>query len=153
MPSKDPEKNRKYVRDHYYRHKERVLAKVRLVNKKANADRKAWITALKAECGCAHCGERDPIVLEFHHPNDDKTQPVSRLTGHSWKKLKAEVAKCIILCANCHLREHARVAQLAEAPDLGSGGWSFEHSHGHQIRRIAAQWRATGLENRASRKG
>lgn len=123
MPSRDPEKNRKAVRDHYYRHKERVLAKVHKVNARVRLERGAWITAFKVQAGCAHCGEKDPIVLQFHHCIGEKDFPVSRMTIMSLSRVKAEIAKCIVLCANCHLREHARLRALSpteEASDLGS---------------------------------
>lgn len=60
--------------------------------------------------GCEECNERDPRKLEYDHKDpDDKSVNVSRLilNGHSWRSpvLRAEIAKCRILCANCH-RKH-----------------------------------------------
>ena len=54
---------------------------------------------------CANCGETDPTVLEFHHDKGDKESEVSRLIGRgSLKKLKEEIEKTTVLCANCHRR-------------------------------------------------
>lgn len=122
MPSKDPAKNRQYVRDHYYRHRDRVLAKVRITGAQARDKKRDFITKLKAESGCAHCGEKDPIVLQFHHASGDTLFAVARMTAQSWKMIRAEIAKCVILCANCHLREHARLSPVSpkeEASGLG----------------------------------
>lgn len=61
----------------------------------------------KAKCGCAKCGEMDPVCLDFHHPNDDKEDNVCTLTRKGNKtKLLAEMDKCIVLCANCHRKLH-----------------------------------------------
>ena len=52
---------------------------------------------------CIMCGETNPIVLEFDHRNpDEKDGNVSELFKFSLEKVKAEIAKCDVLCANCH---------------------------------------------------
>lgn len=59
---------------------------------------------------CVDCGEGDPIVLEFDHITDDKTSGISDLvgTGVSLDILIAEIAKCVVRCANCHRRKTSR---------------------------------------------
>jgi len=51
-------------------------------------------------------GETVPIVLEFHHVRGTKLDEVSRLIGRgaSIPALRAEIAKCDVLCSNCHRR-------------------------------------------------
>ena len=51
---------------------------------------------------CSQCGETDPRVLEFHHEGNKEAE-VSRLMGRgaSLDALRAEIAKCVVLCANC----------------------------------------------------
>lgn len=63
--------------------------------------------------GCADCGETDPVVLVFHH-RDPTTKKFT--AGKSIPKLMAEIAKCDVVCANCHMRRHnvETVAQQAE---------------------------------------
>lgn len=58
---------------------------------------------------CIHCGESDPIVLEFDHRNsDDKIESVSILIrDSSWERIELEIQKCDVLCANCHRRKSA----------------------------------------------
>jgi len=72
---------------------------------------RAWITArldrFKVFKGCSHCGYKDnPAALQFHHVDPSKKlQNVSMIRRSSysqWKVIKAEIRKCIVLCANCH---------------------------------------------------
>lgn len=50
---------------------------------------------------CKDCGINNPIVLEFHHLHDKIMNVSSHSLGRT--RLHAEIKKCIILCANCHL--------------------------------------------------
>lgn len=82
--------------------------------------RKRRVTRVKAleylaEKGCCECGTHDPRVLEFDHIEPcDKEHAVSRLLcdGYSWgtEKLRAEIRKCRVICANCH-RKHTIIQQ------------------------------------------
>jgi len=53
------------------------------------------------------CGESDPACLEFHHLGD-KDQQISYMVRNavSVQRIKIEIAKCEILCSNCHRKEH-----------------------------------------------
>lgn len=68
-----------------------------------------YIDTVKRTSRCHFCGVENPTVLTFHHLIPaDKSFSISR----SWKNkglqtLKNEIAKCIVVCANCHLRIHA----------------------------------------------
>ena len=55
---------------------------------------------------CVDCGEDDPIVLEFDHLRD-KVANISAMRGHPWWKMLLEIAKCEVVCANCHRRRTA----------------------------------------------
>lgn len=55
---------------------------------------------------CSKCGYNKCIAaLDFHHLGD-KDATIKELMHLSWKRIEAEVKKCIILCANCHREEH-----------------------------------------------
>lgn len=57
---------------------------------------------------CVDCGESDILVLEFDHlPGFEKTMEVSKMLGYSPDKILAEIAKCQVVCANCHRRRTA----------------------------------------------
>jgi hypothetical protein len=61
-------------------------------------------------CGYHGCAE----ALEFHHlDNGGKDFSISD-KGHSrsWARVKDEVTKCVLLCANCHREVHAGLSSL-----------------------------------------
>lgn len=99
MPSNDPEKNRAAVKKHYYANKAYYFAK----NLKARARKIAYVRELKNN-PCLDCGLRYPFyVMEFDHRDSSlKFQEVGRIIGNSWRRIKEEIAKCDLVCANCH---------------------------------------------------
>jgi len=66
----------------------------------------------KEETGCIDCGEKYPyFVLEFDHkPEFEKIDTVYKvLTKYGVEKAWEEIAKCDVVCANCHkLRTYLR---------------------------------------------
>lgn len=68
-----------------------------------------WLAHIKGARGCLHCGETEPACLDFHHRDQaNKTMKLSQLVtyGHAKGTLLAEIAKCDVLCANCHRTVH-----------------------------------------------
>ena len=53
---------------------------------------------------CEHCGINDPRVMDFDHlEQSTKTAEISYMIQRaSIEALQAEIAKCQVLCANCH---------------------------------------------------
>ena len=68
---------------------------------------------------CVDCGEVDPVVLDFDHLRD-KVADVSAMLGRAWATIEAEIAKCDVVCANCHRRRTA--ARLGSFRYLAGGG-------------------------------
>jgi hypothetical protein len=65
----------------------------------------AWYRALKESRGCADCGGRFPAeVMQWDHvPGADKVADVSNLLRRLCKRrVLEEIAKCELVCANCH---------------------------------------------------
>ena len=65
--------------------------------------------------GCVCCGEKELCCLDFHHLGD-KTANVHDLKSQNMA-LK-EIAKCIVVCSNCHRKLHAG---LISTPELNEG--------------------------------
>jgi hypothetical protein len=58
---------------------------------------------------CERCGYNKCIAaLQFHHKNPkNKKFGVSAMGIYrGWEKVKKELKKCIMICANCHWEEH-----------------------------------------------
>lgn len=57
---------------------------------------------------CEKCGYNKCIrALEFHHLDANKKDfTISNYSVLSWDKIKLEVDKCILVCANCHREIH-----------------------------------------------
>ena len=63
---------------------------------------------------CPRCGESEPAALDFHHVDPSvKSGPIMVIAKNgTMQKLREELAKCIILCANCHRKFHAGLFSL-----------------------------------------
>ncbi|HJT58857.1 MAG TPA: hypothetical protein VJ761_20275 [Ktedonobacteraceae bacterium] len=64
---------------------------------------------MKSQLSCIDCGQRHPTTLQFHHRNsEDKVFNISDAVykGFSLDRIKKEISKCIVLCANCHFKRH-----------------------------------------------
>ena len=74
-----------------------------VTRRKRNAD---FVLEYKAEHPCA-CGEMRPWCLQFHHRDpSNKHFNISSSSLYALDKIIAEIAKCDILCANCHFDLH-----------------------------------------------
>lgn len=63
--------------------------------------------------GCLFCREQEPICLDFHHINPaNKEFAVGGARMMATKRVIAEIAKCVVLCANCHRKLHAGLLHL-----------------------------------------
>lgn len=71
--------------------------------KRRYADRKAFIDEFKLESGCVDCGYRGhPEALQFDHVRGEKLGNIAQLVGYHESVLLDEMAKCEVVCANCH---------------------------------------------------
>lgn len=68
---------------------------------------------------CASCGIAEPWALQFHHVTGEKRNVVSKMVpdAYALEKIKDEIKKCIILCANCHQIETIR----------NTKSWRYKH--------------------------
>lgn len=65
---------------------------------------------------CSICGyDRCQNALQFHHINPLQKDFGIGSKGHtrSWERVKIELDKCILVCANCHFEIHERIGKIA----------------------------------------
>ena len=87
---------------HYYKYPE-LHKRRRQESQKSNSE---FVDSFKDRC--IKCGNVDKRCLDFHHEADEKKQSVAsmRVSGLRKETIAAEIAKCVVMCANCHRIEH-----------------------------------------------
>jgi hypothetical protein len=113
-------KMRSYRTKWYRRNKEHavqmVLRRRRLIE--------LMVDRYKADRGCADCPEAFVPCLQFHHLDPSKKEiDISRaiLRGWSEERLLIEMKKCAVVCANCHIRRHVKMARSRGVDPLSPG--------------------------------
>jgi len=97
----------RYKEDPEYKEKCNILTK-----KHGDIYRKqgaAYIRELKEDSQCVYCEEAHPACLSFHHRYpSEKEYNIPRMVADrlSIAKIKEEIAKCDIVCENCHRKIH-----------------------------------------------
>jgi hypothetical protein len=75
--------------------------------------------------GCQFCGyDRCIEALEFHHLDPTLKDFGISYKGYtrSWERVKEEIDKCTLLCANCHREVHAGKLQLPQVTVVEKSG-------------------------------
>jgi len=99
-----------YKREHYEANKQRYVDQAAASQRKLRHERTLYLLEYFARNPCVDCGERDPVVLEFDHV-DATTKAFTvgnALSYRNWQSILDEIAKCEVVCANCHRRRTAR---------------------------------------------
>jgi len=95
---KDPNPDSKVIRNRQY-------------NKMRSEQYKQWLEDYKKTVKCSVCGENHPAVIVFHHrdPTQKKMRISSYHGGFKRETVLKEIAKCDVLCMNCHFKLHAKL--------------------------------------------
>lgn len=103
--------NRQVSRDYYARNREKHLHAVQLRKQRARRVTAERLFEYLSAHPCVDCGESDVRLLEFDHLRD-KAANIARLVGDAaaWDRILAEIAKCDVVCCNCHRRRTAERA-------------------------------------------
>lgn len=98
-----------YVRGHYRANRSSYILKARIRNLEQTRINNEFLVEYLGCHPCMDCGESDIVVLEFDHLRD-KVADVSVLAreGYSLDKVRREIDKCEVVCANCHRRRTAK---------------------------------------------
>lgn len=96
--------NKKNLKTHYLKNKERYLNR----NRKKRLELSEWFNNFKKSLKCSSCNESRWWVLDFHHrnPKEKDGYLYSMLINRGKKKFEQELEKCDVLCANCHRDVH-----------------------------------------------
>lgn len=141
MAYKDKDKRRAYDRKWSKENHARRIE----TNKKWQQKVRTWFEDFKKTLKCELCSEKETCCLDFHHLNPkEKDLAVAEGIHNGWsiERLKEEIAKCAVLCSNCHRKVHAGVAQLVvhhscKVGVVGStpivSSKSYDHSRMHKM--------------------
>jgi len=63
-------------------------------------------------CKCSICGYcKHPAALCFHHVDPSRKDPnFDKMKFWSFDRIKSELDKCVLVCANCHIEAHHPLA-------------------------------------------
>lgn len=100
MPYADPEQQKAAQRRYYDKNAEAYAERGRIYRTQMTTE----VNRIKEASPCTDCGESYPAcVMQFDHTGDDKVLAVSRLLrSKGWPTVLDEIAKCELVCANCH---------------------------------------------------
>lgn len=91
--------HKQYRKTHYENNRQKYVKKAADRKKEIKKKHFQWLATQQ----CEDCGISDIRVLEFDHVRGEKLGEVSQMLGNvSAAVLQAEIAKCEIVCANCH---------------------------------------------------
>jgi len=102
---------RLFVKNHYNKNRGYYLEKTQKRNNKLRLEILNYLQQYLSKNPCVDCTESDITVLEFDHIGKvPKFKAVSSLIRgrYSLGKVKEEVKKCEVRCANCHRRKTAK---------------------------------------------
>ncbi|OGM92909.1 hypothetical protein A2333_01920 [Candidatus Wolfebacteria bacterium RIFOXYB2_FULL_49_7] len=89
----------------------------------AVAKRRRKIKAMSIEYKggkCQVCGyDKYPGALDLHHLGDKLFGIGAKGYTRSWDKVKAELDKCVLVCANCHREIEAGITQPFQVIESG----------------------------------
>ena len=96
----DPEKVRERGRSWRSRNPDKVAVQ----KDRWRSEKRLWIYEYQASRGCVVCGENDFRCLVFHHrdPSEKELSISQAVAALSLARVKKEVEKCEVMCANHH---------------------------------------------------
>ena len=74
-----------------------------------------WYDEYKTTLTCSRCPENHPSCLEFHHLDPNvKESGISEMIKKriDQELVMKEIVKCIVLCSNCHRKEHYNLHKI-----------------------------------------
>lgn len=102
-----------YHREHYLRNRQTYIDNAAMRRSRILEQRTHFIIEFLEDHPCVDCGESDVAVLEFDHLSDKSFDISGGIRDRNWQSVLEEIAKCEVVCANCHRRRTAKRAGFA----------------------------------------
>jgi hypothetical protein len=93
-----------YHHEHYVANRAQYIEDTARRKRALAEERNAYLVEYFGTHPCVDCGETDRVVLEFDHQGDKCFNVSSGVRDRSWQAVLQEIAKCEVVCANCHRR-------------------------------------------------
>ncbi len=108
----------------YERKKDSIQEVNRQSKERRVEEAQRFIYEFLSNATCEDCEEYDFTLLTFHHVRGVKKMNIADMAsrGYSLDAIQKEIAKCIVLCFNCHMRRE------------------FEEKSGGRYRRFWPKW-------------
>lgn len=93
--------NKEYKAVWYKENRKRLIAK----DRERRIELRKWFNGFKLTLKCERCSFSHPAALDFHHKDgEEKENCVTTLVGLGYckERILEEIAKCEVLCSNCH---------------------------------------------------
>lgn len=99
---------RAWYKDYYDtvpKERQRLLKK----NNETRSEIRSKIQKIKESSPCTDCGNYFPYyVMDFDHQHSKKYSIANMVSLGSWELIEKEMAKCELVCSNCHrIRTHS----------------------------------------------
>lgn len=113
MAHTNPNDRKRLSRDHYVANRATYIARASESNKQ-NRERIVALIREAKNRPCVDCGVRHPFyVMQFDHVRGKKLFTIGDVKNRSLSRVAAEIAKCEVVCANCHAERTYQRAQAA----------------------------------------
>ena len=143
MPYADPDKQREYQR--LYARRLRATQPEKVKANKARFKRRSasHVNTIKASTPCHDCGvQYPPHVMTFDHVRGTKETDIA-VAAWRWsvERIDEEIAKCEIVCANCHAERTYQRKVRGDKPRGFSGPRHIcPQCGGHKARQSKRCW-------------
>ena len=101
----DKQKEKEYKKSWYLKNKKSILEKSLINNQIYRKRNQEFIREYKKKYSCLDCGLFFHFsAMDFDHITEDKEWGIARMVNNAYslETIKKEIAKCELVCANCH---------------------------------------------------
>jgi len=101
-----------YKRQHYAENAGRLRAKGRAQARERKAHFVAYLGGKCFDCGVAY----PSYIFDFDHrdPSEKRAEPSALMAASSMERIKEEIDRCDLVCANCHRHRTYHSKEVAE---------------------------------------